>query len=33
MEEYVPKQIIEDDLGDLSLDDAYAATMVRRARR
>ena len=27
-DEYIPRRIIEDDLGDLSLDDAYAATMV-----
>ena len=26
--EYTPRQIIEDDLGGMSLDDAYAATMV-----
>jgi len=27
-DEYVPRQIIDDDLGGMSLDDAYAATMV-----
>jgi small subunit ribosomal protein S1 len=27
-DEYVPRQIVENDLGDLSLDDAYAASMV-----
>ncbi|MYB02685.1 MAG: S1 RNA-binding domain-containing protein, partial [Acidimicrobiaceae bacterium] len=25
---YIPRQIVEDDLGDISLDDAYASTMV-----
>ena len=25
---YIPRQIVEDDLGDISIDDAYAATMV-----
>ena len=25
---YVPRQVIEDDLGGLSLDDAYTASMV-----
>ena len=27
-DEYIPRQITEDDLGELSLDDAYAASMV-----
>jgi len=26
--EYVPRQVVEDDLGDLSLEDAIAATIV-----
>ena len=26
---YVPRQVIEDDLGGLSLDDAYTASMVQ----
>ena len=27
-DEYVPRQITEDDLGDLSLEEAYVSTMV-----
>ena len=26
---YVPRQVIEDDLGGMSLDDAYTASMVQ----
>ena len=28
MGDYIPRQITENDLGDLSLDDAYAQSMV-----
>ncbi|MFM7509189.1 MAG: 30S ribosomal protein S1, partial [Actinomycetota bacterium] len=27
-DDYVPRQIVDDDLGGLTLDEAYAATMV-----